>query len=100
VAENSAKTAPGTPFEKGKSGNPGGRPRIPDEVKQVFEAKTLRTVERLFELMESDNEKVAMRAVEVALDRQLGKVTDKLELSADESFADALKKARERAQRR
>lgn len=33
-AENSAKTAPGRPFKKGKSGNPGGRPAVAKEFRE------------------------------------------------------------------
>jgi hypothetical protein len=35
MAENSKKTAPGRPFKPGESGNPGGRPKLPEDVKQA-----------------------------------------------------------------
>lgn len=34
MAENSAKTARGKPFAKGQSGNPGGRPKLREHVRE------------------------------------------------------------------
>lgn len=33
-AQNSKRAAPGRPFEPGKSGNPGGRPKVAQEFKE------------------------------------------------------------------
>lgn len=35
MTENSKRTAPGRPFKPGQSGNPGGRPKLPEDVKQA-----------------------------------------------------------------
>jgi hypothetical protein len=69
------------PFQKGQSGNPGGRKPIPPEVKEALKAMEPRAVERLRELLESDDDKIAMAAVKEVLDRNLGKPPQSLEHS-------------------
>lgn len=63
-------------FKKGQSGNPGGRPKsTPDEVEAIRKLRglTQRAVEKVEELLESDDEKVRMAAAKEVLDRNLGK---------------------------
>jgi hypothetical protein len=65
------RTASGQ-WSKGSSGNPGGRPRVAAEVRSALEAATPRAVEVLVALLESTDERVALRAAEVLLNRTLG----------------------------
>lgn len=85
MAENSKKTAKprgkGRPFKKGQTGNAGGRPKIPKDVKQAFTEMNPKAARRLAELLESYDEKVAMRAVEYVIDRNLGRVPQGIELT-------------------
>jgi hypothetical protein len=60
-------------FQKGKSGNPGGRPRVSDEVRELARSKAPHAFKRLVQLMDSKNERVAMAASNAVLDRAYGK---------------------------
>ena len=40
-------------FQKGKSGNPGGRPQVKGEVRKLAQSKAPRAFKRLVELMET-----------------------------------------------
>ena len=64
----------GVRFGAGQKGNPGGRPALPDELREAFRAltpKALATLERVVEEGEKDSDRV--RAAEVILDRAWGK---------------------------
>ena len=50
-----------------------GRKPIPEEVKELARAATPRAVNRLIELVESEDENVAFKAASSILDRALGK---------------------------
>ena len=84
-AENSGKTARGRPFKPGQSGNPGGRPKIPEDVKMAFRAACPEAVEILIGIMRNPKEKTPYRldAIKTILDRAYGKpeVMSKVEMS-------------------
>ncbi len=79
MAENSAKPArkngPGKPFEKGASGNPGGRPRTASVVREALRGNADEMVGRLLALCRvdyADDAKMAAvveRALEAYFDR-------------------------------
>jgi hypothetical protein len=71
---------PGT-FEPGKSGNPTGRPKVVAEVRDLARAHTTRAIDRLVELMESEDGRIAVAASKELLDRGYGKATQPLEHS-------------------
>jgi len=60
-------------FEKGKSGNPGGRPKAEGEVKELARAYTVESIEKLAEWMRSDNAKASVSAATALLDRGWGR---------------------------
>lgn len=60
-------------FQKGTSGNPGGRPALAPDVKKALEAASERAASRLVELIESDDPRVALMASNSVLDRLYGK---------------------------
>ena len=59
-------------WTKGVSGNPGGRPRIASDIREALEAATPRAVQVLVGLLDSADERIALRAAEVLLNRTLG----------------------------
>jgi hypothetical protein len=60
-------------FSKGRSGNPGGRPKLEGDVRTLAQKHSRAVLERLIELTKSDNERVAVVACQAVLDRALGK---------------------------
>lgn len=69
-------------FQKGQSGNPGGRPKECAEVKALAQQHSLEAIHRLVELMrQSEDKKLAKAAADSLLDRGLGKPAQAVELS-------------------
>jgi hypothetical protein len=60
-------------FAKGVSGNPGGRPAMAPEVKEALEGASVRAAQRLVELVDSEDPRVALLASNAILDRLCGK---------------------------
>lgn len=60
-------------FEKGKSGNPGGRPKSNHDVVDLAKKHTKEAIERLVYWLRSDNAKASVSAASVLLDRAHGK---------------------------
>lgn len=67
----------------GGSLNPGGRTKIQDELMELMRAKCPRALERVFEIMESADDKVALQASNSLLDRVCGKARESVEVSGD-----------------
>ena len=85
AAANSTKTAkksvPGMPFEKGKSGNPRGRPKIPPDVRDMFKAATPAAAKLLIKTIDDEDAPLALRmdAAKTILDRVYGKASQPIE---------------------
>ena len=85
AAANSTKTAkksvPGKPFEKGKSGNPRGRPKIPPDVRDMFKAATPAAAKLLIKTIDDEDAPLALRmdAAKTILDRVYGKASQPIE---------------------
>lgn len=60
-------------FQKGVSGNPGGRKKGSTEIVMLAREHTTRAIERLAEIMESDDLSAAVKAATVLLERGYGK---------------------------
>lgn len=73
---------PGRPFEKGQSGNPGGRPKQPHSVVEVAQQHCVEMIELLVEIAKDENYAINSRvkAAEIILDRGLGKPRQALDL--------------------
>ncbi len=61
------------PFEKGRSGNPGGRPKENAEVKRLAREQGEASIAKLVALRDSADERVALAAAQALLDRAFGK---------------------------
>ena len=57
----------------GRSANPGGRPGVPDVIKATLRELSPRAVERLGELLDSEDERIRLEAAKAILDRHLGR---------------------------
>src|SRR5262249_27913662 len=72
--ENSAAlSVRGRPFRKGKSGNPGGRPKGSEELRALAQAHTAEAIDRLVRWMRTSNAKASVAACNALLDRGWGK---------------------------
>ena len=83
VAGNSEKSVVnGKPFEPGKSGNPSGRPKVADEIKEAFAKATPNAIRVLISILNNDDSKDAdrLRAAETILDRHLGKAVQHVDM--------------------
>ena len=62
-------------FVKGESGNPGGRPKVPDEVKTILKGATVQAAQLLVETITSEEASYSMRldAAKEVLNRVYGK---------------------------
>jgi hypothetical protein len=53
----------------GRSANPGGRPGVPEVIKATLRELSPRAVERLGELLDSEDERIRLEAAKAILDR-------------------------------
>lgn len=61
------------PFVKGQSGNPGGRPKENNEIKELARAHSVEAFERICEMAQCADHKIALPACKEILDRAYGK---------------------------
>lgn len=77
-------------FKKGQSGNPGGRPKLEGEIRDLAQKHGPAALNRLVELMSSVNERVAVIAAQAVLDRAYGKPAQALQLQGGEGLVSPL----------
>ena len=66
----------GRPFEKGQSGNPGGRPKVVAEVRELARQRAPEAIAALVQIMtEGKSEAARVAAATALLDRGWGKPT-------------------------
>lgn len=76
LAENSKKRPRGKAFQKGVSGNAGGRPKLPDDIKHVRElarSYTQEAITALVDVLQGDGASARVAAANAILDRGWGK---------------------------
>lgn len=80
----------GRPFAKGQSGNPGGRPRLPAELRERAQSVTADMLDTLIALAKDPGQPGHMRvsAANSVLDRGHGKPTVSVDVRAKRSLAD------------
>jgi len=61
------------PFEKGKSGNPGGRPKVEGEIRALAQTHGPAAIAKLVEHMVGEDDRLAQTAATALLDRGFGK---------------------------
>src|SRR5262245_1824061 len=67
--------------------NPGGRPRPPDRRRTRLAQLSPRAVERLSELLDSDDERVKLEAAKAILERHLGRPAIQVDISLHRAAA-------------
>ncbi|MCB1971363.1 MAG: HEAT repeat domain-containing protein [Geminicoccaceae bacterium] len=67
-------------FQKGRSGNPGGRPRIAGAIRELAQQHSETALMRLVELMDDPDPKVAIAAANAVLDRAIGRPSGSIRL--------------------
>src|SRR5262245_23303606 len=71
-------------FQKGVSGNPGGRPKLPTEMKEMFKAKAPEAFEVLCRHLNAKDPKVAVAAATQILDRAYGRPVQQVDANINE----------------
>lgn len=76
------------PFEKGKSGNPSGRPKKAHDITAIARDNSIAAIEKLAKLMKSDDDRVALAAANAILDRAVGKPQQNMTVTSKRDVAD------------
>ncbi len=74
AADNPGNRSKTGKFNKGVSGNPNGRPKTPQEFKDIVKANTVDAIKKVIYLMNNaEKEDIQLKAAETILDRAYGK---------------------------
>ena len=76
ISQKSAKRGPGRRFQKGQSGTPGGRPKLPEDIKNVREMAreyTQEAIEALVTTLKEGGHSAKVAAANSLLERGWGK---------------------------
>ena len=71
-------------FAPGISGNPGGRPKLPAEMKEIFQAKGPEAAEILVKHLRNSDPRVSVAAAREILDRAYGKPVQSINVDREE----------------
>ncbi len=70
-------------FKKGESGNPGGRRKLPAEMREMFQAKAPEAFEVLCKHLHASDPRVSVSAATQILDRAYGRPVQSIDVSED-----------------
>jgi hypothetical protein len=71
-------------FAPGVSGNPGGRPKLPAEMREIFQSKGLEAAEILVKHLRNTDPRVSVAAAREILDRAYGKPVQSINVDREE----------------
>src|SRR5262245_40073100 len=71
-----------TDLNKGQSGNPGGRPKMPEDLKRAMQGMAAEALEVLQASLRSEDERMRLEAVKILFDRGYGKPTQAVDLTS------------------
>lgn len=74
-----------TRFKAGKSGNPGGRPKVDPALRLTLSNAAPEAVERLLKIAQDDTHRDQFKAIERILDYSLGKVGPLIDYETQDS---------------
>lgn len=87
VGKSGTKRGKGKPFPKGKSGNPGGRPKAVVDVVNLAREHTEDAIRALADVIRSaDTDKARIAAANIILERGWGKATQPIANDSDKPF--------------
>ena len=73
-------------FKKGESGNPGGPPKLPAEMREMFQTKAPEAFEVLTRHLQSSDPRIAITAASAILDRAYGKPAQPIDANFTSRF--------------
>jgi hypothetical protein len=83
-AQSTEKAAPGKPWAKGQSGNPGGRPKLPAGLREAAQALSIKALDVLESIMcnEDAQESARVKAATAIWDRGWGKPEQPIDVNS------------------
>jgi hypothetical protein len=72
-------------FRKGESGNPGGRPKLPAEMREIFHEKAPEAFEILCKHLHASDPRVSVAAATQILDRAYGRPIQSIDTTITEN---------------
>lgn len=83
MPKSTVKREPGGRFAPGVSPNPGGRPRVVAKVRELAQQQGETAFQKVVDLMQSNDERIALAAAREILDRAYGKPEQAHKLEGD-----------------